>query len=577
MKNIFRARNIGITFWLAVHASATISAADFSGYFQQQSEQSLIPSLLSEREEETFKRIFNAIDAQEWALVEGLIASESSSLLYAFSLAEYYTHPNSPIVNADAIRDWLVIGRTLPQAERLRQLGLTRGLTRDLQAPELLPMSRAPSRTRRSRPPTIRDGTMPEDFRDRILMHISNDRPDLAMQLLEDVEGRLSGAALAEWRQRVAWSFYIENDSHRALEIAQTVADGNGDWVAEGEWVGGLASWRLGDCELASESFNRAANTATEDELRAAAFYWAYRSLLRCENPREATEQLHLAAQYDETFYGMLAFEQLGQVIPPDHEESDLRLEEWLRVKDHYNIRVAIALAEIGETDAANEVLQHQAKIGDPNEFVILTKLARELGLPRTQLWLAINVPFGSNPLAAANYPIVKWKPLSGWRIDPALAFALALQESSFRENAISPANARGLMQITPITLREHAGRLNMNAQYVDLNDPSTNLTFGQQNLEMLRDSPATDGLLPKVLAAYNAGLLPVTKWNQEINDQDDPLLYMESIPYWETRGYVNIVIRNYWMYERQAGPGSESRRALAEGRWPKFPISSPS
>ena len=104
MKNIFWARNIGITFWLAVHASATTSAADFSGYFQQQSEQSLIPSLLSEREEETFKRIFNAIDAQEWALVEGLMASESSSLLYAFSLAEYYTHPNSPIVNADAIR-----------------------------------------------------------------------------------------------------------------------------------------------------------------------------------------------------------------------------------------------------------------------------------------------------------------------------------------------------------------------------------------------------------------------------------------------------------------------------------------
>jgi len=46
----------------------------------------------------------------------------------------------------------------------------------------------------------------------------------------------------------------------------------------------------------------------------------------------------------------------------------------------------------------------------------------------------------------------------------------------------------------------------------------------------------------------------------------------MESIPYWETRGYVAIVMRNYWMYERQAGSDSPSRKALASGKWPRFP-----
>jgi soluble lytic murein transglycosylase len=46
----------------------------------------------------------------------------------------------------------------------------------------------------------------------------------------------------------------------------------------------------------------------------------------------------------------------------------------------------------------------------------------------------------------------------------------------------------------------------------------------------------------------------------------------MESIPYWETRGYVAIVMRNYWMYERAAGVASPSRRALAQGLWPEFP-----
>jgi hypothetical protein len=48
--------------------------------------------------------------------------------------------------------------------------------------------------------------------------------------------------------------------------------------------------------------------------------------------------------------------------------------------------------------------------------------------------------------------------------------------------------------------------------------------------------------------------------------------LWMESIPYWLTRGYVEIVMRNYWMYERAAGAPSPRRRGLAQGRWPEFP-----
>ena len=170
------------------------------------------------------------------------------------------------------------------------------------------------------------------------------------------------------------------------------------------------------------------------------------------------------------------------------------------------------------------------------------------------------------------RFPVARWQPTTGWSVDPSLAFAHALQESNFRAGAVSSANARGLMQITPITVRQHAPRLNMSASYVNLNDPEVNLAFGQRNLEMLRDSPATQGLLPKIMAAYNAGLSPVSRWNTEINDQGDPLLWMESIPYWETRGYVSIVMRNYWMYERAAGVPSPSRRALAQGRWPEFP-----
>lgn len=64
----------------------------------------------------------------------------------------------------------------------------------------------------------------------------------------------------------------------------------------------------------------------------------------------------------------------------------------------------------------------------------------------------------------------------------------------------------------------------------------------------------------------------PVGRWQYEVRDMGDPLLFIESIPYSETRAYVGIVLRNYWMYEKQAGVRSQSAKGLAEGLWPRFP-----
>ena len=127
-------------------------------------------------------------------------------------------------------------------------------------------------------------------------------------------------------------------------------------------------------------------------------------------------------------------------------------------------------------------------------------------------------------------------------------------------------------MQIRPIAARENAPALGLNAATLDLKDPATNLALGQQALSALAASPNTQGRLPKVMAAYNAGMTPVARWNSEIRDQGDPLTWMESVPYWETRGYVNIVMRNYWMYLRQAGAPAASRLELAQNQWPSFP-----
>ena len=80
-------------------------------------------------------------------------------------------------------------------------------------------------------------------------------------------------------------------------------------------------------------------------------------------------------------------------------------------------------------------------------------------------------------------------------------------------------------------------------------------MEFGQTYLEYLRDMPATGGLLVRVIAAYNAGPAPVIEWNARF-DQSDPLLFIESIPYWETRGYVPIILSNYWIYEQRMARG---------------------
>ena len=342
--------------------------------------------------------------------------------------------------------------------------------------------------------------------------------------------------------------------------------------MAEGWWTAGLSAWRLGDCAGAADAFARTSAASENAELTAAGYYWQSRALVRCRQPEKASAPLRLAARMDETLYGMLAAEQLGIELPKTHEQPDFTQSDWQDLREVPNVRVAVELAEIGQDGLADEVLRHQARIGAPGQYQPLSRLARDLGLPSTQLWMAYNAPSGGSAEPAARFPTPKWTPATGWKVDPALVYAHTLQESVFRVKAVSPAGARGLMQIMPSAARDHAAGLGVSGNAADLSRPEINLSFGQQHLQMLRDSAGTQGLLPKVMAAYNAGLSPVTRWNGEIRDQGDPLLWIESVPYWETRGYVNIVMRNYWMYERQAGGPSESRMALAQGLWPTFP-----
>ncbi len=531
-----------------------------------------IATVLSQEDRTLYRQLFAAIDAEQWEVVEGLLAKKPDGVLTQVARAEYYTHADSPKVAPEKIAEWFNAGVDLPQAEQLTRMGAKRGLVALPALPPAQGFARQPYTSKRTLPRSVNDGTMPAATSTAILAAIKADNPIEAQRLLAEADPLLSSDARAEWRQRVAWSYYIENNDAAALELARTAGEGTGEWVAEGAWVEGLSAWRMGYCSLAGEAFGRVADEASNVELVAAGHYWASRAAVRCREPGQAQQHLTAAAAYDETLYGMLAADQLGVELPQHAPPQAFDKDDWQQLAPRSNVRVAVALIEIGRPSLADEVLRQEAKIGPSYQYTALSRLARELGLPSTQLFMAQNAPYGTASDPSLRFPIAYWQPVGGWQVDPALAFAHALQESNFRAAAVSPANARGLMQIMPTTARDHSGRLSLGATYEDLNDPQVNLAYGQRHLEMLRDSPATGGALPKIMAAYNAGLTPVGRWNSEINDQNDPLLWMESIPYWETRGYVAIVMRNYWMYERAAGVASPSRHALAQGKWPEFP-----
>jgi soluble lytic murein transglycosylase-like protein len=555
---------------LAIPAAHANSAA--VDYFRNKADRTAVPSLLTQEEREYYRDLFTAIERKDWTRVQTLFSQKADGPLHQEARAEYFLASGSPRIEVDELSRWLATGRELPQAESIGQLAIKRGITSVPSLPYEQRLMSQPALPKRLRPRATDDGTMPATVSLAIQERIKNDDPIGARTLLDGIEATLSDPARTEWRQRVAWSFYIENDDASAYALGQLAGQGMGPWAGEGWWTAGLAAWRLGDCQGAAEAFEKTATRADNPELGAAALYWQSRALVRCRQPEKASAPLRAAARRDETLYGMLASEQLGLKLPEQHAAADFTQADWQQLRDVGNVRVAVGLSEIGEDGLADEMLRHQARIGNPALYQPLSRLARDLGLPSTQLWMAGNAPAGGKPEPASRFPTPKWAPVGGWKVDPALVYAHALQESVFRTSVVSPAGARGLMQIMPAAARDHAGSFGIAGNADDLNKPEVNLAFGQRHLEMLKNSPGTQGLLPKVMAAYNAGLSPITRWNYEIRDQGDPLLWVESVPYWETRGYVNIVMRNYWMYERQAGGPSESRMALVQGMWPTFP-----
>jgi soluble lytic murein transglycosylase-like protein len=543
-----------------------------------------VPAQLSPAQREQYSRIFKMIDKGQVTAASAELSAMPRGPLHATAEAQILIAQGS---GAGLMRlvAFLESNPDAPQANAIA------GLARKAGATDLPPLTRTKQLVAvRLTPPMGPRGARTETETDTAFATaaraaISADRPIEVEALLDRLAPELTAEVRSEWAQRAAWDAYLQMDDALARQLGARAGDGRGEWAALGHWTAGLASFRQEDCEGAAKHFDAISQVySASSDLRAAAAYWAARSHVRCGRPWMSPERLKAAVARDrDGFYGLLAAEALGVETSFDWREPDFIQADWTTLKGHAGAQRAAALVEIGQLGLADRELRHLAAATANDTYEPILRLAARLNLPATQYWLAQNPPPGMMPPMSARLPTPDWRPIRGWRVDRSLVFAHALQESKFITTARSGVGAKGLMQIMPGTARDLAKAMEIEASPEQLADPAFNVEYGQSYLEMLRDSPHTEGKLPKVIAAYNAGPGSVMKWNQGgLRDNGDVLLFIESIPFRETRHYVEVVMRNYWLYQAKEAAQAPKRAAgqtpgiaaVAANQWPRFPTS---
>ncbi len=545
--------------------------------------QRAVPAQLSASERAAWRAVFLKIDAGRLSQAEAALSALGKGLISESARAEIIAARGPGKLTRAQIYDWLKLHSDLPQAPKIAQIaGRMRG---DAGPIPVMPATR-PLRYINYNPPlTYRSETIASDSltADSLKPLLAADRNTEAESGWLKAEAELSSGARSEWGQRIAWSYYGQSDNVAALRMGLEAARGIGPWAALGAWTAGLAAWRLERYDEAAKAFDliasKLAGAERSDDLRAAGAYWASRAHMAASRPELVAPRLEAAAKVSNSLYGILARRALGLAPVQDWDEPDFITADWNHLRNFAGARRAAALVEIGQIGLADRELRHLAQTVPDANYSALLRLAARLSLPATQYSLAVRAPVGIEPPLSARFPEPDWEPARGWRVDRGLVFAHALQESNFVTTATSKAGARGVMQMMPGTAREVANAMQQTAGLDgsvavigSLSDPAFNIEVGQTYLESLRDMSYTESLLPKVIAAYNAGPGSVQRWNTSLDDRGDPLLFIASIPFRETRHYVEVVLRNYWMYQLRDGVQPTSIDALVSGLWPRFP-----
>jgi hypothetical protein len=468
-------------------------------------------------------------------------------------LARYGDHPDAAAIHA-------MLLRALPEGEAAPNPPAARGLSPDAEADPRLRTAAF------ERSPSLDAGLR--------ALALAGDTAAAAARI--DRQRATAAQALTLKTEVAAVAFRAGHDA-AALALAAELARA-GDPSGRAGFVAGLAAWGLGRHAEALPLFESAARAeAATAPLRAAAAFWTARAAVRTRQPAQYVPWMQEAASAPMSFYGQVARRALGLDPGLARPREVAEAPAAALVAALPGGWRALALIQVGQRERAEAELRllHPRAARNPELMRALHQVASHAGMQHLAGQLAQRLPDAGAVPPIPPMPLLampRLAPGGGFRIDPALLYALTRQESNFEPAAISRAGARGLMQVMPETASFLTGDPTLAGEAIErLHDPAFSLELGQRYLLVLARQEGVGGDLIRMLAAYNAGPLSVLRWQPATAHRDDPFLYVESIPIDETRDFVQRVLAWSWIYAARLSLPAPSLDALAAGAFPRF------
>lgn len=324
---------------------------------------------------------------------------------------------------------------------------------------------------------------------------------------------------------------------------------------SQAEWLLGWLSLRfLNQPDKAYQHFDNFYQAVTSAVSRARAAYWLARASEALKKEESAKNWYKLGAQFPSTFYGQLCHEKIDGTIESsqflDDEAPSDALEEF---DGRELVQVIRLLSRIGQIRYSNPFfIKLLDKAQTRPDFLLVSKLARETDHRyfSVEANKQLQQKLGSF-MFTEGYPLLSSLPTD--RPESALIHAIVHRESMFDTLAASSAGARGLMQLMPATAKHVSRNIGKAFSVGKLTEnPEYNIELGAFYLQNLLN--AYDGSYPLAIAAYNAGPSNVDEWIREFGDprkkKVDIIDWIEEIPIYETRNYVQRVLESYYIYK---------------------------
>ena len=374
--------------------------------------------------------------------------------------------------------------------------------------------------------------------------------------------GRLHN--LDEWwieRRLLSRKLLDTGENRNAYLIARDAALPARDiYQTEQQFTAGWIALRfLNDPATAAQHFARIGVGSVNPTALARAGYWQGRAAEAAGRAQEARAAYTRAAEQSTSYYGQLARAKLGlpQIelngVPGGKSRGIERLEI---------VRAVQLLYQLDERELAIPVLADLGENGDPDALAGLGELASRNGDARGMLLLGKAALNRGLPFEFYAYPVVGIPPFKsiGPEVEQSIVYAIARQESAFNPAVVSPAQAYGLMQVTPDAARYVCKRHGATYDLSRLkNDSVYNATLGAAELGGLIEDYRGSYIL--TFAGYNAGRGSVKKWIERYGDPRDPKVdavdWVEKIPFSETRNYVQRIMENLQVYRARFGGGT--------------------